>query len=299
MAHRTPAGHFAYSFAAAMRTPADYLLPRTTGEARRLQIQSELLREATETLLGALELREPTSCIDIGCGTGDAMLMIARLAGQGARIVGLDLDTRPARARLEGEPRFELVQGDLFSATPLPSAPFDLTFSRYLLHHLPDPAAAIARMWELTREGGTLAILDIDQRATTTYPSWWPYDQLEQWIRDLYLKTGIDNHIGHKLPHLFEQAGIGKPDGTKVVGVIRTIAELSEFLPLLLDMIRGKLLEHAVASQAEIDRVDAELATAPQQTSIYCYRPAAVGVWKRKRYDVTAMGLDPLAARGR
>jgi ubiquinone/menaquinone biosynthesis C-methylase UbiE len=272
-----------------MRSTADYLLPRTTGEARRLQIQSELLHEATATLLGALALDAPTSCLDIGCGTGDAMLLMAQMFGDATRIVGLDLDTGPARARFTeaarpmiGRTRFELETRDLFDPTPLPGAPFDLTFSRYLLHHVPDPAAALARMWELTREGGTLAVLDIDQRATTTYPLWWPYEQLESWIRELYVKTGIDNHIGHKLPHLFERAGIGAPDGTKVVGVIRTIAQLSEFLPLLLDMIRGKLLEHGVATQVEIDRVNAELATAPQQTSTYCYRPSAVGVWKRK-----------------
>ncbi|MBA3452791.1 MAG: methyltransferase domain-containing protein [Deltaproteobacteria bacterium] len=269
-----------------MRTSADYLLPRTTGEARRLQLQSELLREATETLLGALDISESPSCIDIGCGTGDVMLLMAQKYGDRARIVGLDLDTGPATARFAAAasaPRFELVQRDLFSATPLPGAPFGLTFSRYLLHHAPDPVAALTRMWELTADGGTLAVLDLDQRGTTTYPLWPPYEQIESWIRALYVKTGIDNHIGHKLPHLFERAGIGKPDGTKVVGVIRTIAELAEFLPLLLDMIRGKLVDHAVATQHEIDRVGAELATAPQLTSTYCYRPTAVGVWKQKR----------------
>jgi ubiquinone/menaquinone biosynthesis C-methylase UbiE len=268
-----------------MRSTSEYLLPRTTGEARRLQIQSELLHEATETLLRAVDLPGPTSCLDIGCGTGDVMLLMASLFGTAPQITGLDLDTGPARARFTGAEtasRFELVQRDLFDPTPLPGAPFDLVFSRYLLHHVPDPAAALARMWELTREGGTLAVLDLDQRGTTTYPVWWPYEQLEGWIRALYVKTGIDNHIGHKLPHLFETAGIGKPDGSKVIGVIRTIAELAEFLPLLLDMVRGKLVQHAVATQAEVDRVEAELAAASRQTSTYCYRPAAVGVWKRK-----------------
>ncbi|MDB4960779.1 MAG: methyltransferase protein [Myxococcales bacterium] len=272
-----------------MRSTSEYLLPRTTGEARRLQIQSELLHEATESLLGALDVGAPQTCLDIGCGTGDVMLLMAQLFGDAPRIVGLDLDTRPARARFTeaagatiDPARFELVERDLFGPTPLPGAPFDLVFSRYMLHHLSDPAAALARMWELTREGGTLAILDLDSRATTTYPVWEPYEQIERWVRDLYRKTGIDNHIGHKLPHLFDRAGIGRPDGTRVVGLVRTIPELAEFLPLLLDMIRGKLVEHAIATQPEIDRLEAGLATAPQMTATYCYRPAAVGVWKRK-----------------
>ena len=257
----------------------DYQLPRTVKEARRLAIQSELLAEATETLLGAIDVARATSCLDVGCGTGDAMLAMARLAPH-ARIVGLDLDITPARDRL-GD-RFALAAGDLFTVTP-DGAPFDVVFSRYVLHHMPDPPAALARMWELTRPGGTLAVLDIDQRGTTTYPVWAPYEQLEGLIRALYERLGIDNHIGHKLPHLFERAGIGAPDGTKVVGVIRRVSELAEFLPLLLDMIRDKLAANGIASAEEIARLEAELATAGAQTSTYCYRPAAVGVWKLKR----------------
>lgn len=254
---------------------ADYQLPRTDGEARRLAIQSELLAEATEATLEAAGVARATSCIDIGCGTGDVMVAMAQRAPT-ARIVGLDLDTRPARARL-GD-RFELVTGDLFSAT----GAFDFVFSRYVLHHLPDPAAGIAKMWELTKPGGTLAVLDIDQRGTTTHPFWEPYQKLEGHIRGLYERFGIDNYIGHKLPHLFERAGVGEPDGTKVVGVIRKVSELREFLPLLLDMVRDKLVGNGLATTDEIRVLEAELATAGDQTSTYCYRPTAVGVWKHK-----------------
>lgn len=252
----------------------DYHLPRTDGEARRLAIQSELLAEATEATLSAAGVERATACIDIGCGTGDVMVAMAQHAPT-ARIVGLDLDTRPARARL-GD-RFELVTGDLFSAT----GTYDFVFSRYVLHHLPDPVAGIAKMWELTKPGGTLAVLDIDQRGTTTYPVWEPYQKLEGHIRALYERLGIDNHIGHKLPHLLERAGVGSPDGTKVIGVIRKVSELGEFLPLLFDMIREKLVANGVATADEIRVLQAELATAGEQTS-YCYRPTAVGVWRRK-----------------
>src|SRR5205085_2699419 len=139
----------------------------------------------------------------------------------GAPVVGLDLDTSPARAR-HGD-RFELVTGDLFAA----SGTYDFVFSRYVLHHLPDPAAGIAKMWSLVKPGGTLAVLDIDQRGTATYPLWEPYEPLEGYIRALYVRLGIDNYIGHKLPHLFERAGTGAPDGTEVIGVIRKISELA------------------------------------------------------------------------
>lgn len=263
-----------------MRSSADYALPRDAGEVRRLQIQAELLAEATDTLLAAIDAREAKTCIDIGCGTGDAFAPILRVAPNCTRLVGLDLDTAPARARAAGV--VELVSGDLFDPRLPLGGPFDLVYSRYLLHHMPDPVAALARMWELTAPGGTLAVLDIDQRGTTTYPVWDPYVQLEGWIRALYVKLGLDNHIGHKLPHMFERAGIGKPSGTKVIGVMRAVSELGEFLPLLLDMIRGKLVDNGVASAGEIAEVARELARAGELTDVYCYRPTAVGVWKRR-----------------
>jgi SAM-dependent methyltransferase len=253
---------------------ADYQLPRTDGEARRLAIQSELLAEATELTLAGAGIARATSCIDIGCGTGDAMVAMARMTPN-ARIVGLDLDTSPARAR-HGE-RFELVTGDLFGAT----GAFDFVFSRYVLHHMPDPARALAKMWSLVKPSGTLAVLDIDQRGTTTHPLWEPYERLEGYIRALYERLGIDNHIGHKLPHLFERAGIGEPDGTEVIGVIRKVSELREFLPLLFDMIKDKLAAHGVATIDAIRALEVQLATAHEQTS-YCYRPTAVGVWRHK-----------------
>lgn len=258
-----------------MAGATDYQLPRTDDEARRLAIQPELLAEATEATLVAAGVARARTCIDVGCGTGDVMVAMAQHA-PAAHVVGLDLDIGPARAR-HGD-RFELRAGDLFAA----GGTYDFVFSRYVLHHMPDPVAAIAKLWSLVAPGGTLALLDIDQRGTTTYPLWAPYDQLEGYIRALYVKLGIDNHIGHKLPALCEQAGIGAPDGTKVVGVIRKVSELAEFLPLLFQMIGGKLVAHGVATPDELRALEAALHEAGAQTASYCYRPTAVGVWKRR-----------------
>ena len=244
------------------------------------------MRDATERVLGALPLRAGMACLDVGCGTGDAMELIASHVGPAARIVGLDLDATVSQSRIErlrtsSAGTFTVIEGDLFGSGS-PDELYDLTFSRYVMHHLADPVTALRRMWEYTRPGGILAVLDIDQRGTTTYPLWSPYADIERLIAELYRKVGIDNHIGHKLPHLFERAGIGVPDGIQVTGVIRTIAQLAEFLPLLLDMVRDKLIEHAIATAAHLDRLAADLSTAGMQGATYCYRPTLVSVWRRK-----------------
>ena len=63
---------------------------------RKLLKGSEVLQESIRE---CLDSGKSIAVLDIGCGTGHVMTMIARRAPR-ARIVGLDLDTGPARAHL-------------------------------------------------------------------------------------------------------------------------------------------------------------------------------------------------------
>ncbi len=257
----------------------DYALPRTHAEARRLELQAEMLRSATEAILASLPIANARSCVDVGCGTGDAMSSIARFVSPEARIRGFDLDRGASQ---QAGCRFDVIEADAFGDAALPDEPFDLVFSRYVFHHLPDPVAGIRRLWDRVKPGGVLAIVDIDQRGTRTFPEWQPYAQIERYVRELYAKIGIDNQIGHKLPHYFVRSGVGPPDGVQAIGLIRPVPDLAEFLVLLVEMIADKLVTHGVASTADIERLRAEISTAPQQHGTYCDRPMAVGVWKQR-----------------
>ncbi|WP_422931337.1 class I SAM-dependent methyltransferase [Singulisphaera sp. PoT] len=97
--------------------------------------------------------------LDAGCGPG---LVSTALLQAGHRVFGVDLSAEMiARARTRGEPFGDRAQ---FSQTTVfdPSlwGPFDATISRYVLHHVTDPAEFLFRQVELLRPGGVVILCD-------------------------------------------------------------------------------------------------------------------------------------------
>jgi SAM-dependent methyltransferase len=97
--------------------------------------------------------------VDVGCGTGQLCLYLARAD---RLIVGADLTRAALRLAAEAAHRFELdrvrfVETDLLRPG-LKAGSFDVVYSSGVLHHTPDPRAAFARLAELARPGGTIVL---------------------------------------------------------------------------------------------------------------------------------------------
>jgi SAM-dependent methyltransferase len=96
---------------------------------------------------------------DIGCGTGQMSLYLARAD---RLVVGADL-TRASlvlgveAARRFGLDRVRFVETDL-TRPGLRAASFDVVYSSGVLHHTPDPRASFARLVRLVRPGGTIVV---------------------------------------------------------------------------------------------------------------------------------------------
>ena len=112
--------------------------------------------------LATLPLRPADRLLDIGCGSGDFTATVAGLVPQG-HVVGLDaqpsmIDEAAARAGANQSvvvaPAQRLV--DAVGA----SAPFDVVFSRAVLHWIPwaDHRSVLAQCRALLRAGGSLRI---------------------------------------------------------------------------------------------------------------------------------------------
>jgi SAM-dependent methyltransferase len=117
-------------------------------------------------ILGAV----PDGCqraLDVGCGEG----MLAReLRGVVPQVVALDSDGPVIeRARKLGT-GVEYVRGEFLSCGFAPES-FDLIASVAALHHM-NAAAALGRMRQLLRPGGTLAVVGLARSS----PGDWPAD---------------------------------------------------------------------------------------------------------------------------
>jgi SAM-dependent methyltransferase len=98
--------------------------------------------------------------VDLGCGTGQMSLYLARA---GRRVIGADLTRASLRlgaaaARRFGlESRVRFVETDL-QRPALRKNAFDIVYSSGVLHHTPDPRASFARLAPLARPGGMIIL---------------------------------------------------------------------------------------------------------------------------------------------
>src|SRR5271165_4964822 len=139
----------------ALATAFDAQAPRF----ERAPVQSD--PAALERLVQFAGFPPGSRILDTGCGPG---LVCAALLAAGHRVVGVDLSLEMiARARRRCEPwgdRAEFHQLSLFDSALDDLAPFDGALSRYVVHHVIDPSAFVARQVQLLRPGGTLVIND-------------------------------------------------------------------------------------------------------------------------------------------
>ena len=144
------------------------------------------------------ELRAGMSVLDVGCGPGTITADLARRVAPG-EVVGVDRDEGVlAEAASAGLANLRFAPGDVY-ALPFPDRSFDVVHAHQVLQHLTAPFDALAEMGRVCREGGVVAVRDVDMSTMT----WYPLDpRLDRWMA-LYLKlaraTGAEPDAGRRL----------------------------------------------------------------------------------------------------
>lgn len=123
-------------------------------------LRAEETRAAWAGLLTGRLPSEPSSVLDVGCGTGSLSALVAEA---GHRATGVDLSPRmvdQARAKFAAaglSGRF--LVGDA-AAPPTGDERFDVLLCRHLVWTLPDPSAALREWTCRLRPGGTLILVE-------------------------------------------------------------------------------------------------------------------------------------------
>jgi SAM-dependent methyltransferase len=102
--------------------------------------------------------------LDVGCGDG---LLARKLTGRAKRVTGIDKSREMiARARelAAGHQDLAFVEGDFLTAD-LPAAGYDFICSLSTIHHM-NFEAALTRMREMLRPGGTLVVVGLAREKT-------------------------------------------------------------------------------------------------------------------------------------
>jgi SAM-dependent methyltransferase len=126
--------------------------------AERLELVARLFDPTSSSFVRRVG-RDGTA-VDLGCGPGHTIGMVAGAAG--AQTIGVELAT--AFASQASAAGHRVVVADV--RAPLPVRDVDLLYARLLLAHLPDPVDAVASWSAALRPGGRVLIDDLESIET-------------------------------------------------------------------------------------------------------------------------------------
>ena len=123
-------------------------------------LRSELFGDRFH-LHAMLSLIDPALTVgDLGCGTGQVSELVAPHV---AKVIAVDASTdmvQAARKRLKGLNQVEVRRGDM-EALPIDDGVLDVAVVALVLHHVPEPARALAEVSRVLRYGGRVLIVDM------------------------------------------------------------------------------------------------------------------------------------------
>jgi ubiquinone/menaquinone biosynthesis C-methylase UbiE len=266
-----------------------YALARTQREHDRLVRQSRLWDPATRLALERIGLPRGGRALDVGCGPGEVLRLIAERVGPAGHVVGLDIDAEIGRRAVErlqgtGVCNATFVHGDASRLTRIDGGPFDLVFARLLLFHVRDPAALLRRLWEWVRPGGVLLVMDYDTTVARGFPPAGAVERALDLARDAFRRAGCDIEIGARMPCVFAEAGVGPPDACETASVTLPAPPATAMLRDLLDSLRPVIEREALADAAALRLLDEELERAAR-SDLWVRCPDMVATWKRRTLE--------------
>lgn len=157
-----------------------------------------------------LNIREGDRVLDVGCGTGGAAQVLARLVGGSGKVVGFDSSSTMIAEAKSRTDRLNLAiefrQGDAHRL-PFPDNYFDCCLALRFLDIIANPSQALKEIFRVTRSGGRVYVNgpDIDM---------WTFDAVSKEVTRKIVHYICDHEvngwIGRQLDRHFRDGGLSE-----------------------------------------------------------------------------------------
>ena len=237
-------------------SPGSYAITGGERGKQRLNLLAEIMQPTTLRLLQQAGLRSGDRCLDLGCGGGDVVLDMARIAGPDGFVTGVDFDPQvvalarqDARDAGAGNVEYHVADVRVFEGRP-----FDLIYARFLLSHLSQPATMLTRMRQLARPGGRIVVEDTDMSGCYCHPRDPANTRFAELYTEVVRRGGGDADLGRRLPALALAAGLGDVHWN-VFQPVHVSGPHKHMTALTMERIRPAVLRHGLATDQEIDTI--------------------------------------------
>lgn len=261
----------------------DYIISGGEEGAKRLHLMSEIFWPATKKALDKIELESGMNCLDFGCGAGNVTAKLAKMVGDSGKVTGMDMDAgvlefAQAHAQtMQINADFEQLSIEELQVQDT----FDLTYSRFLLSHLANPADGLNRLIAATKPNGWIMVEDISIAQHLHYP---PNAAISRYI-EIYTSSaqskGADPNIGPRLLTMFQNAGLKDIElevslPTFYEGTGKSIARIT------LKNIAQTAIEMKITTQEEIEALLAEIEQFEKDKGSILSTAMVFTVWGKK-----------------
>jgi len=151
-----------------------YILHGGESGARRLEALAGATWPDSFEFLQSSGLKPGMSFLDVGCGSGELTLRIAKYLGPTSKLVGIDVDrsvieiARRHASKYSMPPHYEVF--DITKGVLTQKQEYDFIYVRFLLTHLINPIGALKNLYDMLHTGGKLVVEDIDFRGHFCHP---------------------------------------------------------------------------------------------------------------------------------
>jgi len=195
----------------------NYLFGHTPQAIQRLLRLGQICQPFTRRMFAEAGITTGMQVLDVGCGPGDVSLIAADLVGETGRVLGVDasadmLHAAQTRAHAAGLAQVSFMAADLRNDLAL-DLHFDALVGRFILMHLPDPAAVLRQLLPCVRPGGIVAFqeYELSSHADAFYPPSPLWEQAYRLSTLAFERAGGNLHAGMQLPSIFRAVGLPAP----------------------------------------------------------------------------------------
>lgn len=207
-------------------------------DARRAQQRG--LPESDRRAFGLVDVQQGMRILDLGCGSGTHLGLLWDHVAPTGHVTGVDVDEDCVvvagalwHKEVAGQ-RISVRRADVMDL-PFADHTFDIVWASAMLHHLPEPQAALREAQRVMRPGGRVAIFDGDLGCSFPSLPWSP--ALEDCVRQASWRAASDNY-GGTLSSFYDPFV-----GRRLVGYLEETGFIATTLHAVPEMVQAPLTD--------------------------------------------------------